>query len=417
MAGSIQSKPIVVVGAGICGVSTALWLQRYGCDVILIDKDAPGQAASYGNAGLIAQWAVAPTATPGLWHEAPRMLLDKDSALFAKWSYLPKMIPWLTQFLLNSQTVRANKIAQALPNLVVDAVDQHRALVAGTGVEDWINDSKLRYIYPTLRDFENDAYSWGLKRAAGFKPRVITGPEIQELEPIVGPKMTCMVELDGQGHIHNPGDYVARLAQVFTERGGRFIAAEVKDFERDGNKISKVHTTQGSFACSRVVITSGIGSKPLMARLGLSVPLEAERGYHVLFKRPSILPNHPMMAAGKFGITPMGDVLRCAGTVELGGTHLGPSSGPIALIRKFVRDAFPTLEYLSTEEWMGFRPSTPDSLPLIGEIDQSGIFTCFGHQHIGLTAGPKSGRMIADMISGRRVNYDMAAYDPNRFLR
>ncbi len=130
MAGSIQSKPIVVVGAGICGVSTALWLQRYGCDVILIDKDAPGQAASYGNAGLIAQWAVAPTATPGLWHEAPRMLLDKDSALFAKWSYLPKMIPWLTQFLLNSQTVRANKIAQALPNLVVDAVDQHRALVA-----------------------------------------------------------------------------------------------------------------------------------------------------------------------------------------------------------------------------------------------------------------------------------------------
>jgi glycine/D-amino acid oxidase-like deaminating enzyme len=415
MAGSIQSKPIVVIGAGICGVSTALWLQRYGCDVILIDKDAPGQAASYGNAGLIAQWAVVPTATPGLWQEAPRMLFDKDSALFAKWSYLPRMAGWLGKFLFNSRLDRVTEIARAIPNLVSDGVDQHRSLVAGTPVADWIHDSKLRYIYPSIKDYQNDAFSWGLKRAAGFEPRVITGPEIYDLEPIVGPNITCMVELDGQGHIHNPGQYVAKLAEYFQSQGGTFINAAVTGFDRAGDRVTHVLTPQGPIACDRAVITSGIWSRPLMDGLGLNVPLEAERGYHVLFKGPSMLPNHPMMAAGKFGITPMGDVLRCAGTVELGGTQLPPSDGPIALIRKFVRDAFPTLQYQETEEWMGFRPSTPDSLPMIGQVRNSGLYTCFGHQHVGLTAGPKSGRMIADMITGRHANFDIMPYDPNRF--
>lgn len=410
-----STLPIIVIGAGICGVSTALWLQRYGKDVILVDKSDPGQGASYGNAGLIASWAVAPTATPGMWHEAPKMLIDPNSALFAKWTYLPKMIPWLTQFILNSRRARADRIAAALPTLVADGLDQHRALVAGTDVADWVRDSKLRYIYPSIRDYENDTYSWTLKRQAGFHPRVITGPEIQELEPILGPKITCMVELEGQGHINNPGAYVTKLADLFQSKGGRFMRAEVRDFERSGDTVTAVLTDQGPIACERVVVTSGIGSRAVMKRLGLSVPLEAERGYHILFKSPSALPNHPMMAAGKFGITPMGDVLRCAGTVELGGTELGPSKGPIALIHQFVRDAFPNFSYGETDEWMGFRPSTPDSLPLIGQVGTSGIYTCFGHQHVGLTSGPKSGRMIADMITDRRPNYDMSPFDPNRF--
>ena len=415
MVGSSKTRPIIVIGAGICGVSTALWLQNDGHHVILIDKSKPGGGASYGNAGLLAQSAVVPIATPALIRAAPLMLIDPNSALFARWSYLPRMIPWLTKFLSNSRKMYADKIAQALLTLVTDAVEQHRALVRGTHIETWIKDSKLRYLYPSYRDYENDGYSWSLKCTAGFKPRIVTGPKIQQLEPIVGPNIKCMVELDGQGHINNPGEYVACLAHLFKSRGGRLITAEVKDFERHDEKIAKVLTTNGSFECSKIVITSGIGSKILTNRLGLSVPLEAERGYHVLFKSPSILPNHPMMAAGKFGITPMGDVLRCAGTVELGDTASGPSRAPISFIRKFVNNAFPMLQYTGTEEWLGFRPSTPDSLPLIGQIGKSGIYTCFGHQHIGLTAGPKSGRMITDLIAERHFNFDITPYSPNRF--
>lgn len=415
MAGSHSQHPIIVVGAGICGVSTAIWLQRYGHDVVLIDKSDPGQAASYGNAGLIAQWAVSPTATPGLMTAAPKMLLDPNGALFAKWSYLPRMIPWLVQFLANSRHDRATRNAHAIMPLVTDALDQHRSLTAGTGVDQWIRDSKMRYIYPELRDYENDAFSWGLKRAAGFSPRVVTGSEIYDLDPMIGPNIRCLVELDGQGHITNPGQYVAELARYFEREGGKFIKTEVRDFKRDGDRISRVLTTDGDFDCDRAVITSGIWSRPLMDRLGLSVPLETERGYHVIFKNPSQMPRHPMMAAGKFAITPMSMGMRCAGTVELGGTELGPSQGPIALIRRFVANAFPDLTYEETEEWMGFRPTTPDSLPLIGQLGNSGIYTCFGHQHVGLTAGPKSGRMVADMMTGRHSNMDLAPYDPARF--
>jgi D-amino-acid dehydrogenase len=153
-----------------------------------------------------------------------------------------------------------------------------------------------------------------------------------------------------------------------------------------------------------------------MKKLGLKVPLEAERGYHIIYKNPSQLPRNPMMiAAGKFAVNPMETGLRCAGLVEFGGIKAGPSRAPIALLRHKTREVFPDLRYDSTEEWLGFRPSTPDSLPLIGEIRNTGIYTAFGHQHIGLTAGPKTGRLVADLITDRRPNIDLSAYSPNRY--
>ena len=154
-----------------------------------------------------------------------------------------------------------------------------------------------------------------------------------------------------------------------------------------------------------------------MKTLGLKVPLETERGYHVLFENPSELPKNPMMITkGKFGVNPMETGLRCAGTVELGDHHAGPSKAPIRLLYKYAKEVFPNLKYSGTSEWMGFRPSTPDSLPLIGEIGDTGIFTGFGHQHVGLTAGPKTGRLIAQMISGQNPNVDLSPYAPARYL-
>ena len=300
--------------------------------------------------------------------------------------------------------------------LLSDAVDQHKALSSGTPVAQWVVDSKISYVYRSQAGFEQDAYSWALRREVGLVPTILTGAQVAEEEPILGPTMQCMAVLEGQGHILNPGQYVKELCAYFVHGGGTFIQAEVQDFKKSNGKITAIHTDQGEFECDNAVVTSGIWSKPLMKRLGLSVPLEAERGYHVVYKNASILPKNPMLAAGKFGITPMGGNLRCAGTVELGGIEYGPSKRPIALIKSFVKDAFPELHYDGTEEWMGFRPSTTDSLPLIGQIAQSGIYTAFGHQHIGLTSGPKSGRMIADMIDGRVSNSDTSAFDPARFM-
>ena len=411
-----MSKPIVVIGAGICGAACALWLRRSGHDVLLLDKSEPGMGASYGNAGLLAQWAIVPMNEPGIWKNLPRYLIDPMSPLFVKWRYLPQLAPWLVEFLKNARSTTSNRTSEALVPLLSDAVEQHKSLTEGTKSQTWIADSKFSYAYRNRDSFDADAFGWALKADAGMIPEVLTGPQVQEEEPICGPMIQCLAVLNGQGHILNPLGYVRSLVDAFEEMGGRYLQADVLDFERDGKKVRAVITDKGRIECDKAVLTAGIWSKPLMAKLGLKVPLETERGYHVMYKAPSEMPRNPMMMTiGKFGVTPMSEGLRCAGTVELGGIKIGPSKAPIRLIRRRVAEVFPNLTYQSSEEWMGFRPSTPDSLPLIGEIAQSGIYTAFGHQHVGLTAGAKTGRLISDLIAQRLPNMDMSPYDPNRY--
>ena len=413
----MAKKPIIVIGAGMCGVSTAIWLQRFGHSVILMDKGAPGMGASFGNAGLLAQWAVAPVTSPTLWREAPKYLLNPNSPLFMKWSYFPKLLPWLAKYMSHATDSATQRIVSNLIPILSDAVEQHKSLVRGTDLERWVSDSKFSYAYRSKAAFEADAYSWKMKASAGFVPQVITGAAVQECEPILGPKVKCLAVLEGQGHIVNPGQYITELAKHFVENGGRFVQAEVRDLQKSNGQISLVETDQGPFECSRAVITAGIWSKELMQKLGLSVPLETERGYHVIFETPSQMPRNPMMIAfGKFAVNPMDMGLRCAGTVELGDHHAGPSKAPIRLLHRFAKEAFPDLTYSGTQEWMGFRPSTPDSTPLIGEIGDTGIYTGFGHQHVGLTAGPKTGRLIAQIISGNAPNIDMSPYSPARYI-
>ena len=411
-----MQHPIIVIGAGMVGASTALWLQRSGHKVLLLDKGKPGMGASYGNAGLIAQWAVTPVTTPDLWKSIPSYLFSPNSALFLKWSYLPKLAPWLRKFLAHANGSDARRISASLGPLLTDALEQHRSLVRGTPLEKWISESKFSYAYRTHEDFEKDDFSWEMKRLAGFTPTVLTGREVQDEEPILGSSYQCLAVLDGHGHITNPGQYIAEMVDYFTAQGGQFIEADVKGFTKSAGKVASVETDQGSFACSKAVITAGIWSKELMSTLGLSVPLEAERGYHVIYQNPSEMPRNPMMITdGKFGVNPMDMGLRCAGTVELGSHLSEPSEAPVKLIRKYTAQAFPDLSYSGTEEWMGFRPSTPDSLPLIGELEGSGIYLGFGHQHVGLTAGPKTGRLIAQLIDNSPPNIDMTPYAPDRF--
>lgn len=409
-------KPVIVIGAGICGISTAIWLQRSNFEVVLLDKAEPGMGASYGNAGLLAQWAIVPVNEPSLWKQIPRYLIDPMSPLFLKWSYLPKLTPWLIKFLQNANRADSNRTIEALIPLLTDSVEQHKSLTEGTAAANWIADSKFSYAYRSLEDFHKDSFGWECKKKVGMVPEIFTGNLVQDVEPICGSFIDCLAVISGQGHIVNPQGYIRELMKVFSQNGGKFINAKVEDFGFQNEKISTVQTDNGHFECDRAIITAGIWSKELMLKLGLNIPLEAERGYHVVYKNASILPRNPMMMTiGKFGVTPMGSDLRCAGTVELGGIKLGPSKAPIKLLRRRVAEAFPKMSYDKTEEWFGFRPTAPDSLPLIGQLKKSGVYTAFGHQHIGMTSGPKTGRLIADIINQRSPNIDISVYDPNRY--
>ena len=374
--------------------------------------------ASYGNAGLLAHWAVDPVTSPQLWKDAPGLLFNPNSPLFIKWAHLPSMLPWLVKFMSHTTDARTQKIVNNLDPILHDTVEQHRSLARDTPLDKWIVNSKFSYAYPNEAAFKADAYSWKMKAKVGLKPKVIVGDAVQDEEPILSSSIQCLAQLEGQGHITDPGQYIAELCQHFVDSGGQFIQAKVQDIHKNAGRVSSVSTSEGNFQCSHAVITSGIWSKELMNTIGLDIPMETERGYHVIFENPSQVPRNPMiMTAGKFGVTPMAMGLRCAGTVELGNHHAGPSDAPIKMIKKHVKAAFLNLDYSGTQEWMGFRPTPPDSTPLIGELGSSGIYTGFGHQHIGLTAGPKTGRLIAQLIDGQAPNIDLSPYAPDRFSK
>jgi D-amino-acid dehydrogenase len=415
---SSDAQTIVVIGAGIVGISSAIWLQRAGCRVIVVDRGEPGHklGTSYGNGGIIVPSGVAPVTGPGMIAKAPKMLLNPNFPLFLRWSYLPRLMPWLLKYLSNANEADTRRISKGLSVIVGDAVEQHKSLAKGTIAEGWITDSDYCFAYPDRAAYDADAFVFELRRDAGKVPELIEGEAVRDYEPAMGAAVNLLAVMKDHAYVRAPGRYVAALAEVFRSEGGELRQCEVRDIELSEGRISAVVTDQGRIACNQAVLATGVWSKSLAQKLGLDVPLESERGYHVMFKDPSLkLRSTYMMTSGKFVVTPMEDGLRCAGVVEFGGLDAPASSAPIALLRKQVAANFPTLEFSGTEEWMGHRPATTDSLPVIGELSRTGVFAGFGHHHIGLTGGPKTGRLIADLITKNGTNIDLAAFDPHRF--
>lgn len=411
-----MAQKIIIIGAGIVGVSTGIWLRRFGAEVTLVDRAAPGQGTSYGNAGVLAACSMVPVTAPGLISKAPGMLLNPDFPLFLRWGYLPKIAPWLMKYLRHANDADTRRIANGLAPIVADTVEQHKALTQGTDAAHWVTDSDYHFAYRDRAAFDADSYTWALRREAGFEPVLSEGPAVQEVEPHLSPVIGCLATMKDHGFIRDPGGYVAALAEVFRQMGGEVATTEVVDFDLTDERISAVLTKEGPMPCDTAVLATGVWSKPLMQKLGLAVPLESERGYHIVFENAENGPRAPtMVAGGKFVATPMAAGVRCAGVVEFGGLDAAPSRAPFALLRRQVSQTYPALTCLREEEWMGHRPAPADSLPLIGEIGRSGVMTAFGHHHIGLTGGPKTGRLIAEIVSGRTPNMDLSPYTPNRF--
>ena len=406
----------VVVGAGIVGVATALWLVRAGHKVTLIDRSAPGEGTSHGNAGVLAACAMVPVTTPGLVTKAPKMLFSKQFPLFMRWSYLPKLLPWLVQYLSFANDKDTQRIAERLNYIVGDSVEQHQDLAGNTKADKWLVPSEYQFAYRSREEFEAESYVWDLRREHGFIPTLIEGDEVHKKEPALSPDIKLLAVLKDHGHIRSPGQYVKSLAEVFQDAGGTFQQASVSDIELVDDSVKSVVTDQGAIECDSVVLAMGVWSGPIATKLWLKIPMEAERGYHVIFKNPSQQVSCPtMITYGKFVATPMYDGMRCAGMVEFGGLEAGPSKAPIEFLMRNFKTTFPDAAFSETEEWLGHRPAPTDSLPFVGQIRNTGIYTAFGHQHIGLTGGPKTGRIIAGLITGEQDEAEIEAFKPDRF--
>lgn len=384
--------------------------------VTIVDRLPPGEGTSHGNAGVLAACSVAPVTAPGLVKKAPHMVMNPDFPLFVRWGYVPKLLPWLRKYLSHANDADTRRIAASLTDIIGDAVHQHQALVAGTGLEKWVQLSDYSFAYTDRAAFERDAYTWDVRAANGFVPRLIEGPDLRAREPNLSPEIGLLATLSDHGYVRDPGGYVKALAKAFTDAGGHILQAEIKDFEITAEQVTAVLTDTGRLPCDSAVLATGVWSKPLMAKLGLTIPLETERGYHIIFENAENGPSHPIMVStGKFVATPMAAGVRCAGILEFGGLKAGPNRKAFDLLRRQTKAAFPAMTWGQEIEWQGHRPAPSDSLPLIGEIRTSGIYTAFGHHHIGLTGGPKTGRMVAALLADKPPNIDLARFSPMRF--
>lgn len=415
--GPQTGKTVAIIGAGIVGVSAAIWLQRAGHKVILIDREGPGEGTSHGNGGVLASCSIIPVTVPGLLFKAPRMVFDPNQPLFLKWGYLPRLAPWLMRYLANGREAQVRKRAEALYHIIGDSLADHQALARGTKAERWLHPADYLFLYNDRAHFEGDAFGWSIRDQYGFKREILEGEAFRKYDPSYGNALKFAVRMPDHGRIADPGRYVKDLAAHAEANGARIVKAEITDFVRENGKVAGVRAGGETIDCDAAILSTGVWSKPLARKLGLNIPLESERGYHLELWEPNIMPRSPVMvASGKFVATPMDGRLRLAGIVEFGGLNAPPSRAPFRLLEKNIRAAIPGLEWKETKEWMGHRPSITDSIPVIGEAPElENVFAGFGHDHVGLTGGPKTGRILAQLISGQKPNMDLAPYAPTRF--
>ena len=415
--GQASQKHIYVVGAGIVGVCAALSLLRDGHAVTLVDRQGPGEGASFGNGAVITPDSIVPVATPGILRQVPGMLLDPLGPLRIRWSYLPRLLPWLMPFLTASRPSRVEAIARSLSILMEDAVEAYRPLTEMAGAADMIKRSGWICVYESEKEFRAGAERHALQKRCGVKLEALNGEELQQLEPALGKSFQRGVFYPDAAHTVNNFRLVQVLAEALTRNGGRILQAEVRGFETGEQGVRALRTDLGRHACDGVVIAAGAWSKRLCAELGSSPPLDTERGYHLTVTEPGVAPRIPLYSTRR-GIvcTPQEHGLRIAGTVELGGLEAPPDWRRAEVLMTRAKSMLPGLQEKGVTRWMGYRPSMPDSVPVISASPHhANAFFAFGHGHIGLSLGARSGALVADLAAGRDPGIDMRPYRIDRF--
>lgn len=406
-----------IIGAGAIGVATALQLQQRGYPVTLIDRSEPAEGCSSGNAGILAAYGVAPLSLPGILNKVPGMLLDPQGPLSIRRQHLLKIAPWLWRFWRASRPERVEEIATALGALLGDTVARYQALTDGTAATALIKPSPVLCVYENEQAYKRDSFVWDLRRRHGVRWRLLQGPELHDIEPTVSPHFQYAAAFEQCGFTLNPQRLIQILFETFIRNGGKFVRADVQDIQMGERGPTHLLTSTGKQAVQQLVIASGAWSGQLSRRLGEPVPLEAERGYHVTLSAfDGRAPSHPIMSPSQKVIaTPMEMGLRIAGMVEFGG-FMPPDYRRSSTLRDLLGALFPGIKAGTVSPWMGHRPSLPDSLPVIGASSRHpSVFYAFGHHHVGLTAAPMTGRLIADLVTGQTPAIDLSAFRVNRF--
>ena len=402
------------------GACIATYLQQQGARVTLIDRQAPGDdgAASFGNAGSLSPASVVPTPAPGMLRKVPGWLLREDGPLTIRWSYLPKLLPWLAGFIrAGGDAGHQRRAAAALAALHAPTCELHAQLARDAGVPELLAPVEYLHVYGSEESYAGSEREWTMRREHGADFEVLDREGLRDAEPDLAPHYVGGVRIKGQGRTLDPGRLVRAYVDRVVANGGELLKAEVTDIDASGGRVGAVRTGDGTVEGDAFVLSAGAFSRKLTDRLGLGLPLDTERGYHVTCPDPGVTVSHTVMEADhKFVANPMAMGVRFAGMVEMAGVDAPANPRRAEVIKRLAQRMYPKLRLEGATQWMGRRPSMPDGLPVIGPSPRhENLWLAFGHGHTGMVAGPMTGRIVAGMITGPMPNIDVTPFRADRF--
>ncbi|EJJ29091.1 NAD(P)/FAD-dependent oxidoreductase [Rhizobium sp. CF142] len=390
---------IAVIGGGVIGLAASIRLRADGRDVVLIEPNEPGSGASYGNAGTVADYAILPVGTPAVLRNLASLLFNADSPLSIRKAALPTLLPWLMRFAYESLPHRYKDNASRIADLLSEAATEWLDMAAGIGASALLSGKGCLYLYQTPQSFRSASADIALRRQYGISQELLNPDEVLRLEPHLPPVEGGGLFFPNAINFTDPGIVMAEMAAAAKRAGVQFVRDAVKMIARERYGVKMV-ASHNIIHARAAVIAAGAYSGNLARQLGERVALDTERGYHLEFDMDTMPVERPVCPTHHgFYFCPMRGRLRVAGTVELGGINAPPNPRRLEVLLANARRVFPKLGEPS-RTWMGFRPSMPDSVPVIrpskGGKD---VIFAFGHGHIGLTLAPRTARMVSSMLA------------------
>ncbi len=410
------ASTVLVIGAGIVGATCALTLQREGHHVTLVDSGFPGMGCSFGNGGAISPDFCVPMSMPGMLGRVPRWLTDPLGPLSLDWRHVPRALPWLLRWVAAGRPARVQQISAAMRVLHAPALDLYQALLAER-YDSLIEKTGQLYVWRNPAASASELIARQLRESHGVAVQVLSAQEVRAMDPALAEGFVRGLYFPENAHTIDPLGLVSALVDLFAQAGGQVKVAEVRAFGlRDGRAL---HATSANaiLEADTFVLAAGLASAPLAKTLGDRIPMQGERGYHVMLPNPGVRPaakvgNRDQM----FGLTPMRDGVRISGTVEITRPDAPPDMRRAEALLRNAKLMYPGLNGEGASFWSGDRPSTPDSLPVIDRSARAGnVIYAFGHGHSGLTGAPVTAQIVAALAAGRQPHVDAAAFRRNRF--
>ncbi len=408
-------KKVAIIGAGIVGVCIAHFLKKNKQEVILFDQNEPGTQTSFGNAGLFANHECVTINSPQLWKNLPYMLLSKNGPLVVDWYYIFTHLPWAIKFLKNCTSQKVNHIAKSLSSFSSHANLAYEEIFNEVDVSNNIVNKEPILLYESKKLFEKNQHVLNLRKKYNVHFEIIDKEDIAKMEPNLKSIYYKGIVLKGERFTKSPLQITQKIFDNYIKNGGHFIKSKIELIIKDGNSLFLISDKKKQ-RVDKIVVAAGAWSNVLAQNIGDNFPLDFERGYHIMFEKNNNLLTHPVgWAKTGIYITPMNDGIRAAGTVEIAGLKKPINYNILSKIEETARNLLPELGKIKSQ-WMGFRPTLPDSLPVIGEsIKCKNVYYAFGHQHLGLSLAAVTGKVIQSLIENKPNNINIDSLNPYRF--